>query len=159
VNSILLYFGGKAVSVFGGPYVHRPTHMTGIKLAVEINLPCDIDLPIVDYSVPDVAATKRVLLQTIKRLSKGETLYAGCWGGMGRTGLFLALLAKVAGVSDPVSYVRSSYHPHAVETPEQKKYVADFPVFWLKWAYRVASQVAKSSAVAEPSVLGGKNKM
>lgn len=145
MNSIVLHFAGRAVNVYGGPYVKRPAHMTGVKLAAEIDEPCDIDLPTRDYSVPDARLARKALLQTIKRLAKGESIYAGCWAGVGRTGLFLALLAKSAGVEDPVGYVRSTYHAHAVETAEQKKYVEDFPVFWLSQAYRAASCAATSS--------------
>ena len=143
MNSILLQFAGRAVKVYGGPYVQRPVYMTGVKLAAEVDEPCDIDLPTRDYSVPDVNLAKRALLQTIKRLAKGETIYAGCWAGIGRTGLFLALLAKSAGVEDPVGYVRATYNSHAMETAEQKTYVEDFPIFWLRWAYRAASYAAK----------------
>ena len=116
MNSILLHFAGRDINVYGGPYVQRPSYMTGVKLAEEVNEPCDIDLPTRDYSVPDVKMARRALIQTIKRLAKGETIYAGCWAGVGRTGLFLALLSKAAGVSDPVGYVRATYNAHAVET-------------------------------------------
>lgn len=148
MRSLLLNFGGRAVAIYGGPYRERPAQMTGIKLAKEINAPCDIDLPIEDYSVPSVKDAKRAVLQTIKRLAKGETLYAGCWAGLGRTGLFFAILAKVAGAPDPVAFVRSHYNEHAVETAEQQKYVADFPVFWLKWAYRAAGYASQAKLEA-----------
>ena len=42
-------------------------------------------------------------------------------GGWGRTGLFLALLAKVCGVENPVTYVRENYSPRAVETTDQHR--------------------------------------
>lgn len=136
MNSMPVRFGGKTVEIFGGPYFDRPAEMFGIKLAAEINSPCDIDLPIRDYSVPSIRQTKQACLQCIKAMGRGEQIYAGCWGGKGRTGLFLAIMAKVAGVQDPVAYVRSSFNVHAVETEEQQQFVENFPIFWLRWAYR-----------------------
>jgi hypothetical protein len=51
-----------------------------------------------------------------------------CSGGRGRTGTALACLAIIDGVPAPeaVAYVRQHYHPSAVETPWQKRYVARF---------------------------------
>ena len=64
-------------------------------------------------------------------------------GGWGRTGLFLALIAKVCGEKDPVAYVREHYAPHAVETKDQQAYVESFDVaalqrwlFWRSWTIR-----------------------
>ena len=63
----------------------------------------------------------------------------GCMGGIGRTGLMLALLAKSFGEEDPVRYVRATYYSHAVETAAQKQFIAEFKVplsvrlrIWLK---------------------------
>lgn len=143
MRSLILDFGGKHVEIYGGPYFERPSSCFGVKVAQEIDLPCNISLQIRDYSVPDEKQAKRALLGCIKALSRGESLYVGCWGGKGRTGLFLALLAKSAGVADPVGYVRSTFNAHAVETEEQKKYVESFPAFWLRWAYKAASVAAR----------------
>lgn len=151
MKSMPLQFGGGVVEIFGGPYVNRPAQMTGVKLAVEIDRPCDINLPVRDYSVPEVDQAQAALRECLARMLKGEQLYVGCWGGTGRTGLFMALLAKAAGVSDPVAYVRATYNDHAVETPEQEAYVRDFPVGMLKWAYRAASFSAKKAAPKGPS--------
>lgn len=48
-----------------------------------------------------------------------------CWGGRGRTGTALACIAVLDGVParEAVSFVREQYHPRAVETPWQRKYV------------------------------------
>lgn len=151
MKSMPLQFGGRVVEVFGGPYVERPAHMTGVKLAVEINEPCDVDLPVRDYSVPDVGLAQKAIRECLGHMMRGQSLYVGCWGGKGRTGLFMAILAKAAGVSDPVAYVRSTFNEHAVETPEQEAYVRDFPVGMLKWAYRAASFSAQKAAPAAPS--------
>jgi protein-tyrosine phosphatase len=48
-----------------------------------------------------------------------------CSGGRGRTGTALAAMAVMSGVapSDAVDWVRVHYHPKAVETPWQRRWV------------------------------------
>lgn len=52
----------------------------------------------------------------------------GCGGGRGRTGTALACLAILDGIParQAVSFVRQHYHPRAVETPWQRRYVDRF---------------------------------
>ena len=57
-----------------------------------------------------------------------ERVEVACAGGRGRTGTALACLAVLDGV-DPaaaVRYVRAGYHPRAVETPGQRRFVARY---------------------------------
>ena len=75
-------------------------------------------------------------------------MWVGCQGGWGRTGLFLALMAKVCGEANPVSYVRHHYSPRAVETNEQMDYVRKFDVddlqqwlFWRGWTARTLKTI------------------
>lgn len=143
-----LKFAGQDIKIYGGPYYDRPAHMFGIKLAKEINLPCNIDLPILDFSIPKPKETKIALMECIKALRQGKEVYVGCMGGRGRTGLYMALLAKAAGVKNPIEYVRSTYTHHAVETPEQEKFVNNFNVFWLRWAYRLSTLRTSAPVVA-----------
>ena len=51
-----------------------------------------------------------------------------CYGGVGRTGTVLACLAILAGVdpADAVAWVRSEYHPSAIETIDQEQLIARF---------------------------------
>ena len=84
------------------------------------------------------------LFQALKAAIDGKQVYVGCMGGVGRTGLFMALLAKAANVKNPVSWVRATYDSHAVETKEQKAYVEAYDVaplqrrlFWYAWTSRV----------------------
>lgn len=125
--------------VYGGPYTQKPDDMFGVKMAAEINLPCNVDIPTQDFSVPRVDLVRRGVVQTLMAMANGHDVYAGCMGGIGRTGLFLAILAKVqieyrrskhrAGRGeDPVGYVRQHFIPHAVETQEQQQYIANFDV-------------------------------
>lgn len=57
-----------------------------------------------------------------------ERVELACEGGRGRTGTALACLAVLDGIEprDAVAYVRTNYHPKAVETPWQKRYVRSF---------------------------------
>lgn len=121
--------------VYGGPYVLKPAHMKGVKMAEEINKPCDIDVPTRDFSVPDPETLRAGLKQAVQLIANGEHVYVGCMGGIGRTGLFLAGLAKMMEAADedmqgltPVQYVRAQYIPHAVETRQQQKFIEDLRV-------------------------------
>lgn len=126
--------------ITGGPYRYKPPNRMGVKMAVEVNLSCDVDVPTKDFDVPSVIDLKVGLIKALMLLHEGKQLYVGCMGGIGRTGLFLAALAKVSyeyerygwgrflrwdhRVHDPVAYVRKHYYSHAVETKEQKDYIA-----------------------------------
>lgn len=130
---------GYHFTVTGGPYHDKPQNYVGVKMAQEINLPCAINIPTVDFSEPNVELAMEGLNAAVARILRGERLYIGCMGGKGRTGLFLALLAKAFGEQDPVRYVRSYYYGHAVETAKQKKYVETFVIprsvlRQIKWA-------------------------
>lgn len=48
-----------------------------------------------------------------------------CQGGRGRTGTALAVLAILSGIdpTDAVTWVRARYHPRAVETRWQRRWV------------------------------------
>lgn len=98
---------------------------TGLQGSVNIDVP-DFGLP------PDPVAYMQIVEEAVVRALRGESVYVGCMGGIGRTGTFLALMAKVCGVLNPVKYVRLSYNPHACETPEQERFVASQPVFWAR---------------------------
>jgi protein-tyrosine phosphatase len=82
-----------------------------------------------DFRLPadhaDAAATLRLAWQR----AASERVEVACQGGRGRTGTALACLAVLDGVpaGDAVAFVRAHYHPRAVETPWQRRYVARFP--------------------------------
>lgn len=121
-----------AMEIIGGPFDNFP----GRKLAFGVCVRAervpderDVHLPIHDFSVPeDERAVKYALIDTFKAAIDGKQVYVGCMGGWGRTGLFLALMAKAAGIASPVDYVRENYTPKAVETREQYTYVKQFDV-------------------------------
>ncbi|MFD6279372.1 protein-tyrosine phosphatase family protein [Streptomyces sp. NPDC060209] len=81
-----------------------------------------------DFRLPaDREATRSVLKEAWSR-APDERVEVACGGGRGRTGTALALLAVLDGVpaEEAVAYVRRNYHPKAVETPWQRRYVERF---------------------------------
>jgi len=85
-----------------------------------------------DFWLPaDPAQARKVLLEAWENALTARVEIA-CRGGVGRTGTALACLAVVDGVPPrhAVAFVRRHYHPHAVETPWQKRYVNRFASSW-----------------------------
>lgn len=119
---------GLYVEVTGGPYAKCPGTHLGVKMAVELPYPCDVSIPTKDFSVPDVDDLDAGLRHVVKNLLQGAPVYVGCLAGQGRTGLFMAILAKAFGEEEPVAYVREHYYPHAVETSEQAKFVEQYEI-------------------------------
>lgn len=96
-GTLELNLNGSKVTVIGGPYLDKPRELRGVKLAEEIDAPYDLKLDIPDFSVPDREETFEVTLRAIDLLVQEGTIYVGCMGGIGRTGLFMALLVKATG--------------------------------------------------------------
>lgn len=131
----------KQFSLVGGPYAAFPENgYFGVCLREQVptTKAADVHLPIDDFSVPkDPDKVVRALKEVIIAAMLGEVIYVGCMGGFGRTGLFIALVAKAVGIENPVRYTREHYFPSAVETPEQARYVENFDVSWFKpWLLR-----------------------
>lgn len=139
---VLPMLNGAFYSVYGGMFVKRPPGYLGVKMAVEINRPCDVSVPVVDFSIPTPAEMELGLSQTVKLILSGSPVYVGCAGGIGRTGLMLAVLAKAWGVDDPISYVRSQYFAHAVETKQQIDFVSNFKV-----SFKVRMKIAMAKVL------------
>ena len=117
---------GRHFQVWGGPFPECPPDMVGVKMAKEIRKPCSIDIPTPDFSVPSKEILDAGLAETVDAILKRRPVYVGCMAGRGRTGLFLAILAKTFGIENPVEYVRQHYFPHAVETDGQYKFVTSY---------------------------------
>jgi len=82
-----------------------------------------------DFRLPaDPVATAAALRATWERAAT-QRVEVACGGGIGRTGTALACLAVLDGVppAEAVAFVRARYHPRAVETPWQRRFVARFP--------------------------------
>lgn len=126
-------------TVFGGKfrnYVPGTRRLVGVKMAAEINHPHDISVPTMDFSVPSLGDMQMGIMQGLQALKGGNDIYAGCMGGIGRTGLYMGCMAKVCidyhggeylGFTDPVALVRKVYLGHALETDEQQAYARGFP--------------------------------
>ncbi len=81
-----------------------------------------------DFRLPaDPAAAEEALREAWRRAA-AERVEIACGGGRGRTGTALACLAVLDGVpaAEAVAFVRAGYHPRAVETPWQKRFVRRF---------------------------------
>jgi hypothetical protein len=86
-----------------------------------------IDWP--DFGLPaDSTRAAAQICSAWQRARSGERVEIGCIGARGRTGTVLACMAILAGIPAPdaVTWVRANYHPHAVETPEQERWVLCF---------------------------------
>lgn len=122
-----IVLNGKKYNVYGGPYFFKPEEYFGVKLAGELNYPCDVDLPIEDFSVPkDIKKLNDQMENILKAIIRGEKVYIGCMGGKGRTGIILSMLAVLSGEKKPITYVRNNYNAHAVETQTQGEFIYSF---------------------------------
>ena len=81
-----------------------------------------------DWRLPADPADARDALLELWRRAEAERVEVACSGGQGRTGTALACLAVLDGIApaEAVAYVRRHYHPRAVETPGQRRYVRRF---------------------------------
>ncbi|WP_327173880.1 protein phosphatase [Streptomyces sp. NBC_01335] len=81
-----------------------------------------------DFRLPADHEAARALLDEVWARAAGERVEVACAGGRGRTGTALACLAVLDGVrpDQAVDFVRKHYHPGAVETPWQRRYVLRF---------------------------------
>jgi len=95
-------------------------------------------IDVVDFHAPTQAQFVAGLAATLHAMEAAPDLpvYVGCRAGLGRTGMFIAGLAKLADVTDPVSWTRARYNPQAVETRVQQEAVAalDVRAVWTAYA-------------------------
>ena len=79
-----------------------------------------------DFWLPlDTADALDALREARRRAAAGARVEVVCGGGIGRTGTALAALAVLDGLppADAVAWVRRAYHPRAVETPWQRRWL------------------------------------
>lgn len=78
-----------------------------------------------DFGLPASTTDAVAALQEAHARAVSERVEIACAGGVGRTGTALAVLAVISGVDREaaVGWVRTAYHPRAVETPWQRRWV------------------------------------
>lgn len=81
-----------------------------------------------DFWVPSDPADAMDAIHAAWERASAERVQIACAGGRGRTGTVLACLAVLDGLSprSAVAHVRSHYHPRAVETPWQRRFITRF---------------------------------
>jgi len=135
---------GRFRVIWGGPYRDRPLKADiQICMAREIDEPATYRVEAVDFGVPSEKRMLKALKKVLYGLALRRTVFVGCAGGLGRTGLFMAVLMAALGHPNPVAFVRRQYRKRAVETPEQEKYVEDFPYRKLRGALWRARLLAR----------------
>jgi protein-tyrosine phosphatase len=81
-----------------------------------------------DFRLPADHGDARQAFEQAWHRAATQRVEVACAGGRGRTGTALACIAVLDGVpaKEAVAYVRSHYHPDAVETPWQRRFVRHF---------------------------------
>lgn len=81
-----------------------------------------------DFRLPTDSADAKDAFFEAWRRAASERVEVACRGGIGRTGTALACIAVLDGVpaAEAVAYVREHYDPRAVETAQQRRFVARF---------------------------------
>ena len=83
--------------------------------------------PIPDFSAPEIGFWDQALKEAVTAIQNGENLVIHCHAGIGRTGMFAAILAhKLLGTDadQSIEWVRK-YIPYAIDTDHQKRFVRD----------------------------------
>jgi protein-tyrosine phosphatase len=86
-----------------------------------------IHLPIRDFSVPGLDDVRGAISEVISHAESGSSVAVHCQAGIGRTGMFLAALAKVGkdySSDQAIRWVRQ-YIPGAIEVPSQEQFVRE----------------------------------
>jgi protein-tyrosine phosphatase len=83
-----------------------------------------------DFGLPADRPDATEALQDAWRRAATQRVEIACEGGRGRTGTALGCLAVLDGVpaNEAVAYVRRHYHPRAIETPWQRRFVRQFQI-------------------------------
>lgn len=80
-----------------------------------------------DFRLPTSTDDAVAALRTAHTRAATERVEIACGAGIGRTGTALAVLAVMSGMGpgDAIAWVRRNYHPRAVETRRQRRWVED----------------------------------
>lgn len=122
--------GGGYGLLVGGPFNEAAElYVNSFKVNLEQNIkkPADVTLDVPDFSIPaNPEAFDNAIVAAAQALADGKVVVAGCRGGIGRTGIFLATLVGALRLTEnPVPYLRSIYLPHTVETSQQGQFIEE----------------------------------
>jgi hypothetical protein len=78
-----------------------------------------------DFGLPLRPVAARDAIREAWARSECQRIEVACGGGVGRTGTALASMAMLDGLgpSEAIAWVRERYHPRAVETPWQRRWL------------------------------------
>ncbi len=140
IGFVVLPLLGAERRIIGGAFNDFPGAAIGVCLEARSRLAgmADVLMDVPDFTAPTQAQLVDGLARALRLLRDAPDLpvYVGCAAGLGRTGTFMAALARLAGMDDAVGWVRANYDPRAVETPEQAAAVAalDVDAVWAAYA-------------------------
>lgn len=83
--------------------------------------------PVADFSAPDSGHWDKALQEAVSAVKNGENLAVHCHAGVGRTGMFAAMMAhELLGTNadESIAWVRR-YIPYAIDTDYQKRFVRE----------------------------------
>lgn len=145
-GAVQLLLLGAQRRIVGGPFNDFVAPAIGVCLERHSRLAAlaDVLIDVPDYTAPTQAQLADGLVRTLELLrdSPGLPVYVGCAAGIGRTGTFIAALARLAGIDDAVAWTRAHYDRRAVETPAQEAAVAalDVAAVWRAYAAKSRSE-------------------
>ena len=132
VGHVCLTLLGQNRRIAGGPFDAYAPPAIGVCLEARSIRAGDADIlsPVADFQPPSQMQLVEGLarLFALLRARPEDDVYVGCRAGIGRTGTFIASVARMAGIANPVTWTRAHYHPDAVETPAQEACVAGLDV-------------------------------
>lgn len=106
-----------------------------------------------DMGIPESADEYKKLVGWAKQqVDAGKKVHAGCIGGHGRTGMFLAALVSAFGEKNAIAYVRDHYCKKSVESAKQVNFLKEH--FGVKGV--AGSKTGKSFSSAKGSDHSGK---
>jgi hypothetical protein len=141
---IQLVFGGAPYRMAGMTHLEQVgSPLFRVKCATEIQGEFDVEVPCEDFGVPLHWDMRDAVYAAMVAAFQGRPVFAGCMGGIGRTGTFYAVLLKVFYPGQPVEnlvpMVKRLYYGSAVETGEQQQLISDIDVDYLqrqvKWLW------------------------
>ena len=137
-EALRLLLLGVERTIHGGPFDAFAPPAIGVCLetrSAQAHL-ARVVIDIADFAAPGRAVFETGLAEILRamRAQPDAAVYVGCRAGLGRTGTVLAGLAKLAGIAEPVAWVRAQYDARAVETAEQEAAVAalDVAAVWAR---------------------------